>query len=89
MIFYFKQNSILINIKITPNEVRDSLKPGIIILEKFKRDKKGFLSAKGFGILNFDEPVESHDKLGAADHITVDKDALFEPILSILRAIYF
>ena len=61
----------------------------MIILEKFKRDKKGFLSAKGFGILNFDEPVESHDKLGAADHITVDKDALFEPILSILRAIYF
>ena len=32
--------------------------------------------------MNFDKPVESHDKLGAADHSSVDQDALFEPILS-------
>ena len=38
--------------------------------------------AEWFGILNFDEPVVSHDKLGAADHSSVDQDALFEPILS-------
>ena len=32
--------------------------------------------------MNFDKPVVSHDKLGAADHSSVDQDALFEPILS-------
>ena len=42
------------------------------------------LSSKGFGILSFDEPVVGHDKLGAADHSSVDQDARFEPILSIL-----
>ena len=40
----------------------------MIILRKFKRDWEGFFLAKGFVILNFDEPVVSHDKLGAADH---------------------
>ena len=37
-----------------------------------------------FGLLNFDKPVVSHDKLGAPDHSSVDQDALFEPILSTL-----
>ena len=53
-----------------------------IILGKCKRDEKGFFSAEGFGILNFYEPVLSHVKQGAADHCSVDQDALFESILS-------
>ena len=32
--------------------------------------------------MNFDEPVVSHEKLGAADHSSVDQDELLEPILS-------
>ena len=35
--------------------------------------------AEWFGILNFDERVVSHDKLGAADHSSVDWDVLFDP----------
>ena len=46
----------------------------MIILGKLKREV--------FGFLNFDKPVVSHDKLGAADHSSVDQDALFELILS-------
>ena len=49
----------------------------------FLNETRKNLSAKGFGILNFDEPVVTHDKLGAADHSSVDQDAQFEPILSI------
>ena len=48
----------------------------------FLNETRKNLSGKGFGILNFDEPVVTHDKLGAADHSSVDQDALFEPILS-------
>ena len=33
--------------------------------------------------MSFDKPVVGHDKLGAADHSSVDQDARFEPILSI------
>ena len=49
----------------------------------FLNETRKNLWAKGFGILNFDEPVVTHDKLGAADHSSVDQDAQFEPILSI------
>ena len=35
-----------------------------------------------FGHLNFDKPVVGHDELGAADHSSVDQDALFKRILS-------
>ena len=38
--------------------------------------------AEEFKFLNSDEPIGSHVKLRAADHSSVDQDALFELILS-------
>ena len=54
-----------------PYEVRD-------ILGKLKENGNGF--ALVFELLNFDKPVVSHDKLGAADHSSADKDALSDPL---------
>ena len=56
----------------------------MIILGKFvKKGQFNNFSANEFGILSFEKPVVGHDKLGAADHSSVDQDARFEPILSI------
>ena len=35
-----------------------------------------------FSNFQIDEPIVNHDKLGTADHSSVDQDALFQPILS-------
>ena len=44
------------------------------------------MMTKVFGILSFFyEPAVSHDKLGAADHSSVDRDALFDRILYTCR----
>ena len=43
-----------------------------MFLKKFQRRKEIFI----------DEPVVSHDKPGAADHISVDWNVLFNSILS-------
>ena len=41
-----------------------------------------FRRRNGVFKLLFDEPVVSHDKPGAADHSSVERDVLFHPILS-------
>jgi len=56
----------------------------MIILGKFvKRDNSIIYHLKSLESLSFDKPVVGHDKLGAADHNSVDQDARFELILSI------
>ena len=56
----------------------------MIILGKFvKRDNSIIFLLMSLEFWVFDKPVVGHDKLGAADHSSVDQDAWFEPILSI------